>query len=170
MIKIELDKDQILRLCLLVAFILSLVGAILLLATPFAGWSYYSSYQYMQTNYATGSTYYYFNTSSDAGVITLVTMPYGLIVLMIALFLIFSAAIALVAFQFPDKLPDTEWVRYASYLSLIALILATIGGIAFAAVMAGTDNYWWFEAGFYGGMISSLVSALLLYYYYLQSE
>lgn len=123
------------------SLIVSLVGAILLLATDFSGfWN--------------GVYYGYIDLESDA--------VSGLVIT--SLFLFYCAIVNLLFIINPDKRPDERFVKLARLLSLLAFIICTIGGIAFAIAMGIDDVWeWWFGAGFYGGIIGSLLTFIFMY-------
>ena len=122
------------------SLIVSLVGAILLLATEFSG-------------YWTSSVTVWIGLESDA--------VSGLV--LAAIFLFYCAIINLLLLVNPDKIPNENLVKFAKYLALITFLLCAIGGIAFAAIVDADVEGWWFGAGFYGGIIGSLLTFIFMY-------
>ena len=94
------------------ALIVSLVGAILLLATEFSG-------------FWTGSYYGYIDLESEA--------VSGLV--LASIFLFYCAIINLLLLVNPDRIPNENLVKFAKFLALITFLLCAIGGIAFAAIV-----------------------------------
>lgn len=71
--------------------------------------------------------------------------------------------ISILVLRFPDKIPDKKYVKYGLYMSTLVFVLSLIGGIVFAVVMELEDVWWWFDAGFYGGIIGGFLTAILYY-------
>jgi amino acid transporter len=127
------------------ALITSLAGAVLLLATDFAG-AYWYGY------YTEGWLYIgAFNAIYFAAII---------IPLAIALFVCtLLAAQCMGSHQLRSPLKK---LRTGFILALIVFILVIIGGIAFVIVSISEDyTDWWFDPGFYGGAIGSLLTMIL---------
>ena len=129
------------------ALIVSAVGWILLLATPFGGFD--------GSNYYLG-VYLYGGVGAWSGV-------YGLPILLSAIFLLYCTVMSILILRFPEKIPDKKFIRYGFYLAALEFILSIINGIVFAAVAESEEWWWWFDAGFYGGIIGGLLTGILFY-------
>ena len=146
---------EIVKFSLILGFLFSLVAAILLLVTEFGGWyGYYAWY---------GGSY------EEWGSIHVGVEIFGPIIILIAFLYLLSALVSIMGVLKPDKITKGI-VTLAPLLSLIAFILVLVGGLAFAIVMSGTDNWWWFGAGFYGGAIGGLLSTIFLIFARLKYE
>jgi len=135
------------------ALIFSVVGAILLLATNFAGFN--------------GSNYY-LGVYIWGGVGAL-TQGYGVIFILMAIMLLICFFIALLALWDEDKIPIPEYDKICFLLSIVVFLLSIIGLIIFGAVAEGEDWWWWPDAGFFGGAIGGLIAALFFYMAYRES-
>ena len=133
------------------ALITSLAGAVLLLATDFAG-SYWRNY--------------YVEGWLNIGAFSI----FGLIIIPLAIGLLVCTMLA-VKCMGSDSPPPIRTLRWGFLLSLIVFILVIIGGIAFAIHSISEDyNSWWFDAGFYGGAIGSLLTSVLFFLALKQSK
>lgn len=134
------------------ALITSLAGAVLLLATDFAG-SYWRNY------YIEGWLY-----------ISAFNGYFGLIIIPLAIGLLICTALA-VKCMGPQPIPPVQRLRSGFIISLIVFIIVIIGGIAFVVHSISEDyNSWWFDAGFYGGAIGSLLTTVLFFLALKQSK
>jgi hypothetical protein len=145
------DNEQIFYLG---ALIFSVVGAILLFATPFAGFN--------------GSNYYlgvYIWGGIGAN-----TTGYGAIFILMGVMLLVCFIIALVALWDADKIPFERYRELCFLLTFAVFIMSIIGLIAFGVEMDNMDYWWWPDAGFYGGAIGGLISALFFFMVYRESK
>ena len=145
------DNEQIFYLG---AFIFSLVGGILLLATPFCGFN--------------GSNYYL--GVYIWGEIGATTEGYGAIFILMAIMLIISAIIALIAIWDSDKIPFERYKVICFLLTLAVFIMSIIGLIIFGVEMEELEYWWWPDAGFFGGAIGGLIATLFFYMVYRESN
>ncbi|MBY9005370.1 MAG: hypothetical protein KGD63_01295 [Candidatus Lokiarchaeota archaeon] len=123
------------------ALIVSLIGAILILVTEFAG-------------YWTSGEWGWIGVDSAAAAIL---VP-------LAIFLFYSTIINLILITKPDRIPNKNLIKYAKLLCFVTFLLFLIGGIAYAIIIELEEvESWWFGAGFYGGIIGSLLSFLFMY-------
>jgi len=129
------------------ALITSAIGGILLLALDFGGWD--------------GSNYYlgvYIWGGIDAW-----NSIFSIPIVISGFLLLYCTGISILVLRFPEKIPDKKYVKYGLFASTLVFILSLIGGIVFAIEMDLEDVWWWFDAGFYGGIIGSLLTAILFY-------
>lgn len=129
------------------ALITSAIGGILLLALDFGGWN--------------GSNYYlgvYIFGGIDAW-----NSIYSIPIVISGFLLLYCMGISILVLRFPDKIPDKKYVKYGLYMSTLVFVLSLIGGIVFAVAMELEDVWWWFDAGFYGGIIGGFLTAILYY-------
>ncbi len=129
------------------ALITSAIGAILLLATKFGGFD--------------GSNYYLGVTV--IGGIASWSGLYGVPIIIMGILLLYCMMISLLILRAPDKIPDRKFVKYGFFAAVLEFILSIIGGIAFAINAEYEEFWWWFDAGFYGGVIGGLLTAILFY-------
>ena len=129
------------------ALITSTVGAILLLATNFAGFD--------GSNYYLGVLFY--------GGIGAFGGAYGILIIIPAILLLYCMGISILVLKFPEKIPDKKFIKYGLYAAVAALILIIIGGGVFAGIATEEDWWWWFDAGFYGGVIGGLLTAIFYF-------
>jgi len=129
-------KENRLRIVLLLAFIFSLTGAILLFATDFLEWYNYPYYGWI-------------NVDSDI---------YGPIIIMAGLFLLICTFISIPGIYNPSFV-NTPTLLLALLLSIIVFLMTVIG-IIIAAGDLGEYNSWNPAAGFYGGIIGSLLTMI----------
>lgn len=132
------------------------IGALVLLTTDFGGWYSREVSQVTETS-MTGvgqQTFYFFRGSDTGGAINLVTMPYGLLLLVLAGLL---ALTAFLAFR-PRKIPVPVWIVPAG-----AAALTVLYGLIFVVVMLVEDpNDWWLGTGFYAGLVTAAAAAFVL--------
>lgn len=127
--------------------ITSVVGGILLLFTNFAGWSYYS---------------YYYGYTIYGSVGVQLDDPLSIILfLIVAGCLFYCSYISYLGFS--DQTVSFTLINRAFLLSAGALAVVVIGALVFIIDEISSDNWWWLEAGFYGGFIGSLLSTVFLY-------
>ena len=129
------------------ALIFSAAGGILLLAFDFGGWN--------------GSNYYlgvYIWGGIDAW-----NSIFSIPILISGFLLLYCAAVSVLVLWFPDKIPDKKMVQFGFYAAAVVVTLSVIGGIIFAVDMELEDVWWWFDAGFYGGIIGSIFTTVLYF-------
>jgi len=131
-----------------IAFLISLIGAALLLIFDF-GW-------FNASNYYLG-VYIWGGIGAWNG---LISLP----ILISAFFLLYCMGISLLVLKSPEKIPDKKYVTYGLYASVIVFILTIIGAIVFAVEMTLEDAWWNYDAGFYGAIIGSSVTAICFYF------
>ncbi len=121
---------------------INLIGAVLLIATPFGAW-------------VTGPSSNYH--SINAGTI------YGLLIIPGALLLFFCAAVFIIQFVAPEKLPEITKNLIISF-SLTCFIVCILGTISFEILQViDKPLMWWLGAGFYGCIISSSATTILVF-------
>ena len=135
----ETDK----RIFYLLAFIFSLIGGILVLATSFTCmYAYYTICMFIGSEYMGA---------------------YDSIVIVMGIFLLLSGIISLGLMLKPD-LENKNILRLDILLSLLALVLVIVGIIISAIEYEDTE--WSPEAGFYGGFFGSIISMLCIFMAY----
>ena len=130
------------------ALIFSAIGGILLLAFDFGGWN--------------GSNYYL--GVYIWGGINAWNSIFSIPILISGLMLLYCAAISVLVLWFPDKIPDKKMIQFGFYFAAIVVTLSVIGGVIFAVDMEIEDVWWWFDAGFYGGLIGSIFTTVLYFF------
>ncbi len=133
----------------IVAFIFSLIGAIVLLFGGFGWWSNYYSYSGVREHGWIG--------------ISLDQPLSSVIIIFVALCMLYGSYIAFLGFQnkIEFNLLEKNILR-ALIASAIALGIVIIGGIIFVLSVFDAD-YWDFDPGFYGGLVGSAVELLMFY-------
>lgn len=130
------------------ALITSVVGAVLLLATDFAGW--YAAY---------GGGGIRVQEWGNIGLLT----PYFPLIAVLSSTLIYCAYVSFTALRNPDEMPDAVAIdrAYKGAVAVFATVL--VGALVFIAIILMDEpDDWWLDSGFYGGMIGSLLTAILL--------
>ena len=131
------------------SLITSVFGAILLLATDFAGWFFTSS-----------SSGYRVDVWGDISLLT----PYFPLIAVLSGTLIFCAYVAFTVLRNPDEKPDTHVIGRAYRGSIAVFATVLVGALVFSVIMLLDEpEEWWLDSGFYGGMIGSLLTAILLH-------
>lgn len=130
------------------SLITSVVGAVLLLATDFAGW--YSS--------SGGGGF----TVEAWGSIGLLTTYFPLIAVLSAA-LLYCAFVSFTALRDPEEEPNPVDIDRAYKSSIAVFATVLVGALVFVVIML-TDqpDDWWLDSGFYGGMVGALLKAILL--------
>ncbi|MBD3212685.1 MAG: hypothetical protein GF311_08750 [Candidatus Lokiarchaeota archaeon] len=124
--------------------IVNLIAGILLLATDFGGFFY-----------DTGTL----NIWDFVNIINPIGAPIILIVAICFFYSVFFSLMKL--FKKEDTLPENA-LNIGYYLSIVALILVLLGTIA--VVIIGLDaTDWWFDTGFYAGIIGGILNFLLYF-------
>ena len=127
--------------------ITSVVGGILLLFTEFAGFSYYSYY-------AGGGYVGWIGPHLDDPLsIILFLVPAGC--------LFYGAYISYLGFS--DQPVSFDLINRAFLLTAGVLAVVVVGALIFVIDEIASDEWWWFDAGFYGGFIGSLLSTIFFY-------
>ena len=135
-------KIENLQIFFVGSLIVSLIGAVLLLATDFInGWKY--------IGYPSTASFRIFANETTTGIL----------IIMMGVLLIICTLVALVAL-YKQELVKKEFIRYTMVLSLIVFILCVVGIIYVAIEFE--DYYWEPDAGFYGGIIGSLLTTIFL--------
>ena len=129
------------------ALITSAIGGILLLALDFGGWN--------------GSNYY-LGVLIWGGIDSWNSI-YSIPIAISGFLLLYCMGISILTLRFLEKIPDKKYVKYGLYASTLVFILSIIGGIVFAVEMEIEDVWWWFDAGFYGGIIGSFLTAIFYF-------
>ena len=129
------------------SLIATVIGALLLLGLDFAGW--------YERNQA-------FESWSYVGLFT------GLLAFLLvggtAALLLFGAYVSYRGLRPGASPPPPELVRYAFLASLAALAVVILGGLYFVASMLTDEpEDWWFDGGFYGGLIGSGLAAVFFH-------
>ncbi len=140
-----MSKETLLKISSILALIFSLVGAILMIATPWAYWWY---------RYQGGGYIYY-----GSGVVNIASGPEGIFILFAALLLFICAIISFLTL-IPGKITSKTPIVISLILAFIVLIMIVIGATITAAVLNSEGLYWTFGAGFYGGISSAILTIL----------
>jgi hypothetical protein len=131
------------------SLITSVFGAILLLATDFAGW------------FLTSSSGGY--RVDEWGYIGLLT-PYFPLIAVLSGTLFFCAYVSFTVLRSPEEEPDAYFIGRAYRGSIAVFATVLMGALVFSVIMLMDEpEDWWLDSGFYGGMIGSLLTAILLH-------
>lgn len=122
--------------------IVNLIAGILILATDFGGFYYYTG---------TLRIWEYVNLLNPIG---------APIIIVVVICFFYSVFFALMKLLKKEEYIPKNGFNIGYYLSFAALILVVLGTIA--VVIIGLDaTEWWFDAGFYGGIIGGLLNFIL---------
>ncbi len=139
MSKVEITQEKI---YLVIAFVFSLIGSILVLVADFA-------YGYRYGYYV--ESWFWINSG---------TAIYGAIVILMGILLLTSSIISILGFVKPEIIPKIV-VLIGMILALVVVIISALG-IGVIAIEFG-DYDWGPEAGFYGAIIGGILTALFLF-------
>jgi hypothetical protein len=129
--------------------IISVFGAILLLATDFAGWFYTSS-----------SSGYRVDEWGYIGLLT----PYFPLIAVLSCALLFCTYISFTALRNQEEEPDALVIGQAYRGSIAIFATVLLGALVFTVIMLLDEpDDWWLDSGFYRGMIGSLLTAIPLH-------
>ena len=140
-----MSENPNLRSFYAISMITSVIGGILLLFTDFAGWD--------GSNYYLGFYEYGYIGSNLENPLSII--PF----LILAVMLFYGTYISFLGFQGYDL--DAKKVNIAFILSLAVLIVVLIGALIFLVSVIADDVWWWFDAGFYGGLIGSALTVVM---------
>ena len=129
------------------SMISSVVGGILLLFTDFSGWN---GSNYYLSVYSWG--YFGPNTEDPISIV-----PF----LIIAGMLFYCTYISYLGFQ--GNGVESKLLNQAYWLAFAAMVVCIIFAIVFVILISEEDVEWWFDAGFYGGIIGSALTVVFLY-------
>ncbi|MCH8871124.1 MAG: hypothetical protein IIC85_15540, partial [Chloroflexi bacterium] len=130
------------------SLITSVVGAALLLATDFAGWS---------SSTSGGGI-----TVEASGYIGLLTVYFPLIAVLSGT-LLYCGYVSFMALRHPEQGPDPRYIDLAYKGSVAVFATVLVGALVFATIMLTDEpDDWWLDSGFYGGTIGALLTAVLL--------
>lgn len=129
------------------SLISTVIGALLLLGLDFAGW-----YQRSQS-------------VESWGYVGLLTGPLAFLLIGgTAALLLFGAYVSYRGLRPGESPPLPEVVRYAFLASLVALAVVILGGLYFLVEMLSDEpEDWWFDGGFYGGLLGSGLAAVFFH-------
>jgi hypothetical protein len=138
-------KELLLKISSILAVIVSFIGAILLVATPWAYWWY---------DYRAGGWRYY-----GSGVVNIFSGPEGAFIVLAAIFLMICFVIS-VANLIPGMLKSRTPLIISLIFAIIVLVMIVIGAVITAAVLSSEGLYWTFGTAFYAGISSALLTIL----------
>ncbi|MBD3198101.1 MAG: hypothetical protein GF317_23830 [Candidatus Lokiarchaeota archaeon] len=95
--------------------------------------------------------------------IGILNFPYNLIIIAIAGFFFYNLVISLMALKDSDNPVPSNLFTIGFFLNIAALSLVILGAIALGIVGGLEADDWWFDAGFYGGIIGGIIN-LILYF------
>jgi len=142
---VEMD----IKIYFLGAFIISVIGGILMLTTEFGGW-------YGVTYLGYGSYLY------EWGSISAFSGPGGALLILMAIFLFYCSVISVLGLIDPDKIPNKLFILVGVFLSILVFIITLISGAIFVIAVWDAAE-WWFGAAFYAGIISGILTPIFLF-------
>jgi hypothetical protein len=138
-------KNQ--RNLVILALIVSAIGAILILTTPFGG---------MSVSTADGPRDRF--ASLGSGYSELLD---NVFIVLLTLCMLATALVSFVALR-PAQLNHGKVIRTARLLAFLTLGLAVMGGIAYEITRANIGYIeWWLDTGFYAALVVGLVNSIL---------
>ena len=159
MINMSTTKMDSIKQYLVGLLIVSVIGGFSILLGDFAGWYYY--------NYYSGSIlreWGFIEVNLESILSFNLEGILSAIILVFCAFLLFYVSyISYQALTEPQMEGFPEKIQYGIYSSIISLAILLAGGIIFALVLIiEGDSDWWFDIGFYGGIIGSGLTLGLL--------
>jgi hypothetical protein len=131
-------------------FVLSLLGGILFLFTEFAG-------------YTAPPYNYWYSISLESGFHNPDHAPFAPVFILVAGLFFFNTLISLMKLNLIKfEVPNAQ--KLGLYSSVGILVISVVAGIAFEVMLAesgATD--WWFNTGFYAGVIGGILMAAIYY-------
>jgi len=134
----------LLKISSILAFIFALVGAILLVATPWSYWWY---------RYEGGGYVYY-----GSGRVTVASWPYGIFIGLASLLLFTCATISILTLT--NVLSSRSSIIISLVCAIIVLIMIIIGAILTRITMQAEGLYWSFGPAFFGGIVGSILTII----------
>ena len=131
------------------SLIVSVIGGFTILLGDFAGWD--------GSNYYLGYFEYGYIDVSLENILSAVILGAT------ACLLFFVSYISFQGLNDPQQEGLEDKVQLGIYASIIALVVLIIGGLIFAITIMFEEVWWWFDLGFYGGVIGSALTLVLLY-------
>ncbi|MCP4764181.1 MAG: hypothetical protein GY870_20580 [archaeon] len=136
------DSEQT-KMILIFSLLVSIIGGFLVLLLDIGGF------------YLPGYSNRYSCLACEYGTII------GKISAVITAIFLFGQAILIFKSLSSETPIDTNTIMRFILLAVCALVFAVIGGAEFAITYG--DYEWWFETGFYGGVISSILNLVLFF-------
>ena len=135
------------RSLVILALILSAIGAILVLTTPFGGMTV-STYYGLRDRFASlGSEYSEFLDN--------------VFIVLLALCMLATALVSFIALSLAQP-NQGQVIRTARILAFLTLGLAIMSGIAYEITRANIGYIeWWLDTGFYAALVAGLVNSIL---------
>jgi uncharacterized membrane protein len=132
------------------SLIVSVIGGFSIILGDFAGWD---------------ASNYYLGVFVNGWIDVSLENPFSAIILVSAACLLFIASyVSFLGLQNPEQEGLQEKIQYATLGSIGALVILIAGGLLFAIIMLIEDDaYWWFDLGFYGGVIGAGLTITFLY-------
>ena len=132
------------------SLIVSVIGGFTIILGDFAGWD---------------ASNYYLGVFVNGWIDVSLENPLSGIILGSAACLLFIASyVSFLGLKNPDQEGLQEKIQYATLGSIGALAILVAGGLLFAIIMLIEDDaYWWFDLGFYGGVIGAGLTITFLY-------
>lgn len=135
------------RNLVILALILSAIGAILVLTTPFGGMTVPTYYGLRDRFASLGSEY---SEPLD-----------NIFIVLLALCMLATALVSFVASRLA-QLNQGKVIRTARTLAFLTLGLAVMGGFAYEITRANIGYVeWWLDTGFYAALVAGLVNSIL---------
>ena len=132
-------------------FVLSVLGGILFLFTEFGG-------------YTTPPYYYWYSISLESAFYNPDHAAFAPIFILVACLFFLNTLISLKGMNVIKFKAPMEANKLGLYTSVSILVISIAGGIAFEVILSesGATN-WWFNTGFYAGLIGGILMTTLYY-------
>lgn len=129
-------------------FILSVIGAILFIFTEFGGYT----------------TYYQYSVNIESAFNNPDLIAYAPLLLLVAFFFLVNIFLSLKELNIIKVAFPRNSAKLGFYTSLGILVITVIGGVAFEVILSESGAWnWWFNSGFYAGIIGGILLPLLYY-------
>jgi len=144
------------RVLVIIVLALNVLGAILVLFTPFGGMTVATAYGFRDRFASLGSGYSEFLDN--------------VFIVLIAICLIVTAFLSFLAFLTLQS-GYRNIIKPARIFSIITFLLAIAGGISYEIIRAGIDYPdWWLDSGFYAAIIVGLIDCIFYVFVLRQPE
>lgn len=132
-------------------FVLSVIGGILFLSTEFAG-------------YTAPPYNYWYSISLESAFYNPDHAPFASIFVFVAILFFFNTFISLKELNIIKFKVPLNSQKLGLYTSIAILVINVTGGVVFEVILSESDaTDWWFNTGFYVGLIGGMLMTSIYY-------